>query len=56
MLAIEQAAGLSLTGPIIYDALILACARKIKAAVIYTQNVRHFRQAAPDLAHIIREP
>jgi predicted nucleic acid-binding protein len=32
------------------DALLLACARKAKADKIYTWNVKHFRQLAPDLA------
>ena len=56
MLAIHTASRLDLTGPIIYDALILACARKVDASVIYTFNVRHFRRVAPDLASRIREP
>ena len=44
------------TGGTVYDALIVACARKIEAATIYTLNVRHFCRVAPDLADIIREP
>ncbi len=43
-------------GAIVYDALLLACARKIDAKAIYTWNVRHFRQIAPDLASRILEP
>jgi predicted nucleic acid-binding protein len=53
---IETAALLGLSGPIIYDALLMACARKIDARKIYTQNVKHFRQVAPDLASRIVEP
>ena len=40
----------------IYDALLLACARKAKADKIYTWNVKHFRQLAPDLAARIHTP
>jgi predicted nucleic acid-binding protein len=40
----------------IYDALLLACARKAKAEKIYTWNLKHFRQLAPDLANRIRTP
>jgi predicted nucleic acid-binding protein len=54
--AIEDAAMQGLAGPLIYDALLLACARKINARSIYTYNVRHFRRIAPDLASRIVEP
>ena len=40
----------------IYDALLLACARKANADRIYTWNLRHFRALAPDLAHKILTP
>lgn len=40
----------------IYDALLLACARKSGAEAIYTWNVKHFRQIAPDLLDRIRTP
>jgi predicted nucleic acid-binding protein len=53
---IQSAAARGLTGGIIYDALLLACARKVKATHIYTLNVRHFRAAAPDLADRIHIP
>jgi predicted nucleic acid-binding protein len=49
-------AGLGLMGGIIYDALLLTCARKVNAERIYTWNVRHFRIVAPDLAGRIVEP
>jgi predicted nucleic acid-binding protein len=45
-----------LSGPIIYDALLLQCARKVNAETIYTWNVRHFQRLAPDLAGRIRTP
>ena len=54
--AIEDAALRGFEGPIIYDALLLACARKVKAKSIYTSNIRHFRRIAPDLASRIFEP
>ena len=43
-------------GAQIYDALLLACARKVNADVIYTWDLRHFRAVAPDLADRIVEP
>ena len=54
--AIESVAKQDLRGAIVYDALLVACARKIKARHIYTYNVKHFRQVAPDLASRIHEP
>jgi predicted nucleic acid-binding protein len=44
------------TGGQIYDALLLACARKHAANQIYTLNLRHFRKLAPDLADRIVIP
>jgi predicted nucleic acid-binding protein len=54
--AVEGLAGLGHSGGMIYDALILGCARKAKARRIYTLNPRHFRLVAPDLAQKILEP
>lgn len=45
-----------ITGGTIYDALHVACARKINAEWIYTWNTRHFQRTAPDLAERILEP
>lgn len=53
---VERLAGLGHSGGMIYDALIVACARKAKARRIYTLNPRHFRLVAPDLAQKIFEP
>jgi predicted nucleic acid-binding protein len=53
---IEDAGRRGLRGSLIYDALLIACARKIGADVIYTSNVRHFRQIAPDLSSRIILP
>jgi len=54
--AVEGLARLGHGGGMIYDALILACARKSKATRIYTLNQRHFKMIAPDLAARIVEP
>jgi predicted nucleic acid-binding protein len=54
--AIHRTAAFKLPGGIIYDALHLACARKIQAERIYTWNVKHFQMVAPDLAERIVTP
>ena len=56
METIRRTANLGRSGGIIYDALHLACARKIDAERIYTWNVKHFQMAAPDLAERIVTP
>ncbi len=56
MHTIRDVAQRNLPGPFIYDALILACARKMKARTIYTNDVHDFRLIAPDLASRIVEP
>jgi len=53
---IRELADRRLSSGRIYDALLLACARKSHAETIYTWNVKHFRQLAPDLADHIRTP
>jgi predicted nucleic acid-binding protein len=53
---VQESARAGRIGGIIFDALLLACARKAKAETIYTWNVRHFRLIAPDLASRILEP
>jgi predicted nucleic acid-binding protein len=53
---IQQAAGQGLTSGRIYDALLLRCASKVKAAVIYTWNLKHFRFIDPQLGHLVRTP
>jgi predicted nucleic acid-binding protein len=53
---VEGLARLGHSGGMIYDALIVACARKAKASRIYTLNPRHFRLVAPDLVARIVEP
>jgi predicted nucleic acid-binding protein len=54
--AVHSTAALNLPGGIIYDALLLACARKVNAERIYTWNEKHFRLVAPDLAERIVTP
>ena len=54
--AVDALAKQNLRGAIVYDALLIACARKIAARRIYTYNIKHFRQIAPDLAPTIVEP
>ena len=54
--AIRDLADRGLGGGRVYDALLLACARKSQAETIYTWDEKHFRQIAPDLAGRIRTP
>jgi predicted nucleic acid-binding protein len=54
--AIQSTAGRGLTSGKVYDALLLACAAKVKAQAIYTLNARHFRAIAPQLADRIQGP
>jgi len=44
------------SGGKIYDALILAAAKKAGAEIIYTFNVRDFERIAPELKGRIRRP
>ncbi|MGA2205648.1 MAG: PIN domain-containing protein [Terracidiphilus sp.] len=53
---LKSCAAAGLTGGMIYDALHVACARKVNAERIYTWNVRHFQRVAPDLAGKIVAP
>ena len=53
---IRSAADKGFTSGRIYDALLLSCAVKSKAQVIYTWNLKHFRAIAPELASLIRTP
>ena len=56
METLRRTANLGHSGGMIYDALHLACARKIQAEHIYTWNVKHFQMVAPDLARRIVTP
>jgi predicted nucleic acid-binding protein len=53
---IKKAAEDGFRGGRIYDALLLACAEKSRAAEIYTWNLRHFQAIAPHLSARIRNP
>jgi len=53
---VRRTATLKLPGGIIYDALLMACARKVNSERIYTWNEKHFRMVAPDLANRIVVP
>lgn len=54
--AIERAASAGVTGGTIYDALLLACAGKARARLIYTWNVRHFQRSCPGAAGRVQKP
>lgn len=54
--AIDGTAALGHTGGRVYDALLLACAVKCKAATIYTWNLKHFHAIAPQIAGSIKNP
>lgn len=53
---IERAEAFGIRGGAIYDALILACARRAGATTIWTLNTRHLLLFAHDLSDKIREP
>jgi len=53
---LEQAAEHGFSGGRIYDALLLRCAAKVKAEVIYTWNLKHFKLIDPKQAGKIRTP
>jgi predicted nucleic acid-binding protein len=53
---IEKTAERRISGGRIYDSLLLQCARKAKADTIYTWNLKHFQQLAPDIASQIKNP
>jgi predicted nucleic acid-binding protein len=53
---IQDASERGIAGGRVYDALLLRCARKCKAEIIYTWNLKHFRAIVPDLAKRIQAP
>jgi predicted nucleic acid-binding protein len=53
---VQKAAELGATSGRIYDVLLLAAARKVEARHVYTWNIRHFQQIAPDWERRIRTP
>ncbi len=54
--AIRYCAAQGVTGGRIYDALHISAARKAGCSRIYTFNIQHFRQLAPDLLNRIMAP
>ena len=52
--ALVQAARLGVSGGGVYDVLLLACARKCAADIVYTLDVRDFPRLAEDLTRRIR--
>jgi predicted nucleic acid-binding protein len=54
--AIQKSAERGFASGRVYDALLLACAAKVRAQSIYTWNVRHFQALAPELAARIHIP
>ena len=53
---LRTTARMGLAGGMVFDALLLACARKVDAERIYTWKLRHFLLVAPDLAGRIVTP
>jgi predicted nucleic acid-binding protein len=53
---IQQTAERGLVSGRVYDALLLRCAAKVHAEVIYTWNVKHFRAIDPKQADKVRTP
>jgi len=53
---IAQAAERGFSSGRIYDALLLRCAAKVKAEVIFTWNLKHFRAIDPRQAERVRTP
>jgi predicted nucleic acid-binding protein len=53
---IQRAAELGFASGRIYDALLLRCAAKVKAEVIYTWNVKHFKAIDPKQTHKVQIP
>src|SRR5579872_999167 len=54
--AVRTSADQGLSSGRVYDALLLRCAAKVKARMIYTFDLKHFRAIAPELADRIRTP
>ena len=55
VLAIQDGARDGVAGGTIYDALLARCAIKAQADVIYTWNLKHFRQF-PEIRSLVRTP
>jgi len=53
---IEEAAGAGVMGGTIYDALLVQCAVKARAEIIYTWNLKHYGQFGAEVARRVRTP
>ncbi len=56
MRTIARLAEAGIAGGATYDGLIAQCALKARADIIYTWNIRHFRQFGPDMEKRLRLP
>ncbi|HKW96412.1 MAG TPA: PIN domain-containing protein [Bryobacteraceae bacterium] len=54
--AISLAAAAGVVGGTIYDALLVHCALKAKAEILYTWNVKHYGQFGSEAAKRVRTP
>jgi predicted nucleic acid-binding protein len=55
-LAAKMAAARGIVGGTFYDALIVYCAQKAEAELIYTWNLKHFQQFGPEISRRLRAP
>ena len=55
-LAAKTAAAKGIVGGTFYDALLICCARKAEAELIYTWNLKHFQQFGSDISRRLRTP
>ena len=53
---IQETASRGFASGRVYDALLLRCAAKVKAEVVYTWNLKHFKAIDPNQASKIRTP
>jgi predicted nucleic acid-binding protein len=54
--AISEYSSRGVVGGALYNALIAQCARKARAEIIYTWNIRHFQQLGPEIEKRLRLP
>jgi len=54
--AINEFAAMGVVGGAVYDGLLARCALKAEAELIYTWNVRHYRQFGPEVEKKLRTP
>jgi predicted nucleic acid-binding protein len=53
---LEQYSAINVTGGMIYDAVLAACALKSKAKTLYTWNLRHYERLGPNIARLLNTP